>query len=205
MSYIDQIDTLMASGPQTTEIDPATKKLIDAQRKRLETDSTDTLLQGVGNAGQGLMSQQPAYDFNAALGGDSATQGKQVIDAIGSRNNARSNDYISRLKNELRMTAPARDAEKLRMSGQILGKQTETDLQNNKIKKQYELDKKRVAQYKQQQKDAVLASILGTIGTIVGTGAGALIGGGAGASIGAKAGGTAGNMAGDAVNSSNIA
>ncbi len=186
----------MASGPQTTQIDPNTKRLMEEQRKRLMQDSTESLLQGVGTPGQGLMSQQPAYDYSAGLGGDSAQMGKRVTDAISSRNNARSGDYISRLKRELALTAPARDAAKLRTARTSLQGESDVAVHNEKILKQFDLDKRRVEQYKQQQKDSVLASIIGVAAAVAGT-ALAVVTGGAAAPLAAAGIAGAAKMAGN--------
>lgn len=174
---LDQIATQMSAGPQTTELDPTTKRLLEAQKKRLGENSTEQLLAGVGQAGpSGLLSAQPAYDYSVALGGDSARSGAAVADAISGRNQRNSNDYINTMKNQLAMMAPARDAEKLRGVGKNIAAETEVALQNNKIIKQFDLDKRRVEQYKQQRKDSILAGILGVIGTITGVGVAAATG-----------------------------
>jgi hypothetical protein len=190
---LEQAENLLSRGPNTYELDPNTKRLLEEQKKKLTTPTTDDLLGVVGTPGQGLLTPQPTYDYSVGLGGDAAQQGQRVADAISHRNIARSTDYITSLKNNLKMNQPVRDASNMKMAGQSMARQSEVDLNNNRIRKQWDLDKKRLEQYKQQQKDSILASVLGVIGAIGGTALGIATGGLAAPVVG----GMVGKMAGD--------
>lgn len=174
---LQEADYLLSQGPKTYDLEGSTKQILEQQKKRLMTPSTEELLKGVGTPGSGLLTPAPAYDFSVGLGGQAASEGTRVADAIADRNQRRSADYINTLKNELKLTAPARDAKNVRMSGQNMARESEVALNNNKIRKQYDLDKKRLEQYKQQQKDSILASVLGVVGAIAGTALGVVTGG----------------------------
>jgi hypothetical protein len=191
-----EAESLM-TGPATYDLEGSTKQLLADQKKRLMTPSTEELLQGVGTPGSGLLTPAPTYDFSVGLGGQAASEGTRVADAISGRNQRRSEDYINTLKNELKLTAPARDAKNVRMVGQNMARESEVALNNNRIRKQYDLDKKRLEQYKQQQKDSILASVLGVIGTIGGVALGVATGGAgfAGMAAASALGGAAGKAA----------
>lgn len=177
MSDLEQAEHLVGQGPNTYDLDTDTKRLLAEQKKRLMAPTTDQLLGVVGTPGQGFLTPTPSYDFSAGLGGDSASQGQAVTDAISQRNVNRSADYINNLKTNLKLNQPIRDANNMKMAGQNMARESEVALNNNRIRKQWELDKKRLETYKQQQKDSILASILGVVGAIGGTVLGAITGG----------------------------
>lgn len=193
---LQEAENLLGQGPKTYDLENDTKRLLEEQRKRLMVPSTEELLGAVGTPGQGLLTPTPTYDYSVGLGGESADMGTRVTDAITRRNVRNSADYINNLKNNLKLTAPVRDAKNLRQVGQGLSREAEVKLNNNKILKQYDLDKRRLEQYKQQQKDSILASVLGVIGAIGGVALGVATGGIA-APAAAAIGGTkmAGNLA----------
>lgn len=184
MGFLSDAEALVGQGPSTYDLEPTTKKLIKSQNDQLAAPSTDQLLKGVGNAGDGLLVPNQAYNYSTGLGGDSGAGGYNVLDAMRERNSKRSADYINTLKRELNLAQPARDAGRLKMVGQNLASQAEVTLNNNRILKQYDLDKRRLEQYKQQQKDSILGSILGVIGTIGGVALGAATGGVGGVALG---------------------
>lgn len=168
MSDVQHIEAMLGHGPNTYDLDENTKRLMEEQRKKLLVPSTEGLVGAVDQAG--LMPQQQPYDFSVGLGGDTGQSAARVHDAITQRNQSQSQDYINTLKRELKLAEPARDAGNLRAYGQNLGREAEVKLNNNRIVKQWDLDKRRLEQYKQQQKDGILASILGIVGTITGVG-----------------------------------
>lgn len=194
---LDQAESLLGQGANTYDLDTDTKRLLAEQKKRLTTPSTEELLGAVGTPGAGLLTPTPTYDFSVGLGGQAASEGTRVADAISGRNQRRSNDYINTLKNELKMTAPVRDARNMRSAVQNMGRESEVQLNNNRILKQYDLDKRRLEQYKQQQKDSILASVLGVIGAIGGVAVGVATGGAAAPLIGGMIGSSAGAKAAD--------
>lgn len=172
-----EAESLLASGPKTYDLEPDTKRLLEEQRKRLTKPSTQDLLGVLGKPGQGLVTPTQSYDYSAGLGGESATMGQSIADAVAKRNEAKSRDYINSLSKELELTAPARDAKNMRLAGQNLARESEVALNNNRIRKQYDLDRRRLELYKQQQKDGILASVLGVVGAIAGTALGVVTGG----------------------------
>jgi hypothetical protein len=177
MSDLAQAEGMLSVGANTYDLDDSTKRLLEERKKRLNTPTTEELLGVIGTPGQGLMTPTPAYDFSASLGGDSAAQGQAVTDAISRRNVDRSTDYINNLKSNLKMTQPVRDAGNLKQLGQNMARESEVALNNHRIKKQWDLDRKRLELYKQQQKDGVLASVLGVVGAVAGTALGVMTGG----------------------------
>lgn len=185
MSDFDTAQDLINQGPNTYDLDDKTKALLDEQDSRLKAPSTEALLKGVGAPGEGLLTPKQSYNYSAALGGDTGRSNERVIDAIALRNQKRSADYINSMKRELALNEPVTDAGRLRMAGQNIASRAEVALNNNKILKQYDLDKRRLELYRQQQKDGILASILGVIGTIGGVALGVATGGAAAPLVGA--------------------
>lgn len=206
---LEQMENELGKGPKTYDLEDDTKRLLEEQRKRLMVPSTEELLGAVGTPGQGLLTPTPTYDYSVGLGGQSADTGARVTDALTKRNIANSTDYINNLKNNLKLSAPVRDAKNLRQVGQGYVNEVEVKLNNNKILKQYDLDKRRLAQYKQQQKDSILASVLGVVGAVAGAALGVVTGGAGfaltGAALGAMAGKKGGEMAGGPPPADNIA
>jgi hypothetical protein len=185
MAY-ETLDDFKKQGPKKTAIDPALQQMVNAaQQTASAADPTQGIEQNIGFA------KTAPGQFSAGLGGP-VDASDSIVRAIQDRAQKRSKDFVGSLQKESKYMQPVRESVAARQAARNQGQIADVQLGNLKIEQQHRLDKKRIDLYKQQQRDSILAGILGVIGTVGGAIIGGAIGGPAGAVAGAAAGGKAG-------------
>lgn len=171
------IEDLLKTPPSTVNVDPTTSGLL-ADFQHRSQNTTPGIIGGVDQSqfnAPGAAGRQ-----GGALGG--ADQSQSILAALGQRNQKTSSDFVNNLKSKIAMNAPVREMQGAQQSLQNLGKSNQVDQFNYQVQKQQMMNEQRVAIYRQQQQNSILAGILGIIGTI----GGGIIGGLTGGAIGGK-------------------
>lgn len=181
--------TDLANKPlQYQQVDP----LVQAQMKQI-SDNTDNMpanyARGLATE-SGFLTPDAAIRQGGALGGPDQTA--TVIGALGLRNKRHAEDYVSNLKKGIELNAPVIKSSGYQQQAANTNAMGQVALNNYRIMKQQQMNQTRVQVFEEQQRQSLIAGILGVIGTIGGAVIGAAIGGPAGAVAGGAAGSRAG-------------